>query len=187
MRQKLIETLENYQSFDDAEKQSVVQTLDLLKNHERCFWRDYIPKGHVTGSAFLLNKTFDKVLLTHHAILDRWLQFGGHADGDENIFNVATRECIEESGIENIKPITTDIFNVDVHPIPKSPKRNEEAHYHHDICFIFYTPEDTPFVISDESNDLKWFSMAEFNALKLEGHFLRMSQKWKTLLKSKAA
>lgn len=187
MRNQLIETLENYTPFDQDEALSVTKTIDLLKNHERCFWRDCIPTGHLTGSAFLFNKTLDKVLLTHHAFLNRWLQFGGHSDGDENTFNVAMRECIEESGIENIKAITHSIFNVDVHPIPENLKKNEAAHYHFDICFLFYLTEDTPFTISDESNDLKWFSIEEFKSLKLEGHFLRLSQKWEQLLQAKAA
>lgn len=190
MRDQLIENLKSYTPHNKNEAESVSKTIDLLQNHERCFWRDHFTPGHMTGSAFLLNKTYDKVLLTHHAVLNRWLQFGGHADGDENILNVAHREGVEESGIENIKPVNTDIFNVSCHAIPANPKRNEPEHYHHDVCFLFYVPDDTPFVISDESNDLKWFSLEELKELigddERGQRFKSMAQKWQNFLTAKA-
>ncbi len=185
-REKLIQALENYTAFDENEAKSVKKTLDLLKNHERCFWRDYIPRGHMTGSAFLLNKDLDKVLLTHHATLNIWLQFGGHADGDEDIFNVALKEGIEESGIDNIQALNKDIFSVSYHPIPANPKRGEDAHYHHDICFVFYVPDDTPYQISHESNALRWFTLEELKGLIRDDErgrrFANMAQKWEKIL-----
>lgn len=190
MRDQLIKTLETYTPFDQDESLSVTKTIDLLKNHDRCFWRDHFTPGHKTGSAFLLNKTLDKVLLTHHAILNFWMQFGGHADGDENILNVGYREGQEESGIENIKVITHNIFDIDVHAIPPNPKREEPEHFHYDVCFLFYVQDDTPFIISDESNDLKWFSLSEFKDLignDYSQRFKRMADKWEQLIQATAA
>src|SRR5689334_8610797 len=55
--------------------------------------------GHLTGSAWLVSADGERVLLTHHRKLDRWLQLGGHADGDADLARVALREAEEESGL----------------------------------------------------------------------------------------
>ena len=77
------------------------------------------------------------------------------------------------------------------HSIPENKKKSEAAHYHHDICFLFCVPDDTPFVISDESNDLKWFSMEDLKALisndERGKNFYRFLKKWEQFLASKAA
>ena len=39
--------------------------------------------------------------MTHHRKLRMWLQLGGHADGEKNLFKVALREAEEESGIQS--------------------------------------------------------------------------------------
>ncbi len=187
MRQELIKTLESYTPFDEDEASHVEKMLKLLKNYERCFWRDHFEPGHMTGAAFLLNKTFDKTLLTHHAILNKWMQFGGHADGDEDIQRVGYKEGVEESGIENIKLLRPEIFDISFHTIAENPKKNEPSHSHYDVCYLFYVPDDTPYVVSDKSNDLKWFSLEEIKALNLTGRMPRLIKKWEKLLTSKAA
>ena len=97
--------------------------LELL-NEPRCFYRDCFP-AHITGSALLLSADGDKVLMNHHKSLNMWMQFGGHADGDEDILAVAIRETMEESGIIAFKPITPNIVDLDIHEIPANVKKNE--------------------------------------------------------------
>lgn len=94
----------------------------------------------MTGSAWLLNPDGTKVLLTHHKKLNRWLQFGGHSDGESNTWNVALREVTEESGIQNIQFVSSDIFDVDIHTIPENSKKNEPEHKHYDIRFFIKSP-----------------------------------------------
>ena len=61
-------------------------------------------------------------LLTHHRKLDRWLQLGGHADGQWHVEEVALREAREESGLARFDIVPIDgvlmPFDVDVHEIP---------------------------------------------------------------------
>ena len=74
--------------------------------------------GHVTGSAFVLDAASGQVLLHHHRRLDRWLQLGGHDDGEHDPLATALREAREESGLPDLRPLTAAILDVDVHAIP---------------------------------------------------------------------
>jgi 8-oxo-dGTP pyrophosphatase MutT (NUDIX family) len=47
-----------------------------------------------------------------------WLQFGGHADGEVDLLQVALREFHEESGIIEEPKLYREILDVDVHNIP---------------------------------------------------------------------
>ena len=53
----------------------------FIDSHPDCFHRS-CQVGHITGSAWLVDMAGDRVLLAHHAKLTRWLQPGGHSDGD---------------------------------------------------------------------------------------------------------
>lgn len=42
--------------------------------------------GHITGSAFILNKEMDKALLILHGKYNKWVSPGGHVDEGETAF-----------------------------------------------------------------------------------------------------
>jgi 8-oxo-dGTP pyrophosphatase MutT (NUDIX family) len=146
-----------------------------------CFVRSCFP-GHFTGSALVVNADGSKALLHHHKNLDRWLQFGGHCDGDEDILRVAMREAVEESGIEGLIITARRPFDIDIHPIPANPKRGEPEHEHFDVRFMFIAPEDAVPQLSDESHELRWFSPEEMLALPIDGGLRRLVEKWHALL-----
>src|SRR5258708_920691 len=79
----------------------IKELLNLEKHGERVFYRDFFP-GHFTGSALIVDTALERILLTYHRKLDKWLQLGGHADGESRIWQVALREAQEESGIKEI-------------------------------------------------------------------------------------
>lgn len=126
--------------------------LELLES-EQSFHRDHLP-GHITGSAWIVNADRSHVLLVHHAKLNRWLQPGGHADGDENILRVATREAEEETGLTNISLFAPSIFDLDIHSIPARPDFPE--HLHFDVRFGFIASPKDALVLSNESHELEW-------------------------------
>lgn len=122
--------------------------------------------GHFTASAFIVNDQFDKVLLAHHKKLDKWLQLGGHADGEEDLRKVALAEAREESGLDNFlfwspervsSEFCSFIFDIDVHEIPKH--KSTAGHLHFDIRFLLIADEQEELQCSDESNELKWFDL----------------------------
>lgn len=110
-------------------------------------------EGHLTASALVVDAERRAALLTHHAKLGRWLQLGGHCDGDANLARAALREAIEESGIEDlaIDPVPID---VDVHAIPARAGVGE--HLHLDTRFVVVAPTGAVERCSDESLALRW-------------------------------
>lgn len=150
----------------------------FVRNHDDCFERSLLI-GHVTGSAWLVNKQRTHVLLTHHRKLNMWLQLGGHADGNSDILSVALREAQEESGITNIEPISDQLLDIDIHKIPA--RADEPEHYHYDATFAFCTIDTDEFIVSDESHALEWIEIAKLTDRTTEASMMRMASKWNTL------
>lgn len=151
------------------------QMIAFIEKHPDCFERT-LSIGHITGSAWLLNQKGDSVLLTHHAKLHLWAQLGGHCDGDPDVLRVALREAQEESGILGIVPLKNEIFDLDIHEIPM--RKQEPAHLHYDIRFLFQVISDEEFRISSESKNLQWFSKDLKDFPTQERSILRMHEKW---------
>ncbi len=115
-------------------------------------------EGHLTASAWVWSPDRQRVVLVHHKKLDRWLQPGGHADGDPNLAQVARREVEEETGLVKLTLMDEVPLDLDVHLIPKRP--GVPAHLHHDVRFLFHAHEET-LRCSEESNEVRWFTNEE--------------------------
>ncbi len=173
-RNYLLEKLKNYSPADAYENEMREKIISFVHQNSDCFERTLLV-GHITGSAFIVNKQRTHTLLTHHHKLNKWLQLGGHSDGDFNTLNVALREAEEESGLKNIVPISENIFDVDVHEIPA--RKNEPTHFHYDIRFLFETDSSQPLTISSESKDLAWIPLNDIENFTTEESVLRMVRK----------
>ncbi len=161
----------------------VARVTDLIAARPDCFYRTCFDPGHITGSALLVSADGTQVLMNHHRSLDKWICFGGHADGVEDVLEVARREVIEESGIAAIEAVSSAIFDVDVHPIPANPKKGEPAHEHFDIRYLFrvLSSQDGPaaFTVSGESRALKWCGYDEALRLSGDDSMRRLLRKWR--------
>ncbi|MEO7289450.1 MAG: NUDIX hydrolase [Jatrophihabitantaceae bacterium] len=113
--------------------------------------------GHLTASVVLLDQPGERVLLTLHPRVGAWVQLGGHIeDTDDSVLAAALREATEESGIVGIVLDPVPLY-LHVHPITCSlgvPTR------HFDVQFLGHAPAGAVPVISDESDDLRWFELA---------------------------
>ena len=176
-RSNLLHLLNSYSSRQKDEAATVRRLVDFVEAHSDCFERS-LSIGHITGSAWVINRAGTHVLLTHHKKLDRWLQLGGHADGNADILDAAQREANEESGLPGLKPISGGIFDIDIHLIPE--RKTEPAHYHYDIRFVFQASETDEYVVSDESHDLAWVDIQRLEDFTDEPSMLRMAEKWRT-------
>jgi 8-oxo-dGTP pyrophosphatase MutT (NUDIX family) len=172
-RELLIQELNSYSTKYREESEFIIQFLELLK-HARSHYRDHLP-GHVTASSWILNPGKTKVFLVHHAKLKKWLQPGGHADGDENVMEVALKEVLEETGLKNLKLLTPSLFDIDIHPIPA--RGNFPEHLHYDIRFAFETSESDKFSANNESLDIGWRKLDALEDIIEPGSSLRRMMK----------
>ncbi|HEX8040807.1 MAG TPA: NUDIX hydrolase [Chryseosolibacter sp.] len=178
-RSWLIESLEAYHSAYPAEDVFRAQFLVLLK-HPRAFFRDHLP-GHMTASSWIIGDKGKFALLTHHAKLDRWLQPGGHADGDENILAVARKEAREETGLATLELLNPQIFDIDIHPIPA--RSDFPRHFHYDIRFLFRANMNESFTVTAESKNLAWIPVEDLaSRTGANVSIMRMAEKVKALL-----
>jgi 8-oxo-dGTP pyrophosphatase MutT (NUDIX family) len=111
----MIEAFRRYRDQWQGEAATVAQFEVFLRTHADAFERSN-QAGHFTGSAWLVSSDGTRVLLMHHRKLDRWLQPGGHADGDADLARVALREAQEETGMADIR-LDGGIFDIDRHRI----------------------------------------------------------------------
>jgi 8-oxo-dGTP pyrophosphatase MutT (NUDIX family) len=156
-----------------AETACVDRFFELMNDHENCFDRTCWA-GHITGSAWVINRARTHVLLTHHRKLDLWVQLGGHSDSDEDTLGVATREAQEESGFA-VRVLDAGIFDLDIHEIPA--RKADPAHYHFDVRFVFEPRSSEQLQGSTESLDLAWVPFGDLSAYTSEESMLRMVDK----------
>lgn len=183
-KQLLLKKLYSYSSTDPHEEQMRKKIIRFIEDYDDCFERTLLV-GHITASALIVNKQKTHTLMTHHEKLEKWLQLGGHSDGDSNSLNVAMREALEESGLKTIKPISEEIFDVDVHEIPA--RKQEPAHFHYDIRFLFEADDTEGLCITTESKDLQWIPLKRIEEYTTEESVLRMIRKVNALTNGQIA
>ena len=167
----LVKQLTVYTPFNMQEKARHQQILTFLARYENGFHSKHLP-GHITGSAWVVNSRKTRTLMTHHIKLEKWLQLGGHADGSRDILGVAFREAEEESGLDSVRPLSLNIFDVDVHAIPE--RKNFPNHFHYDVRFLFEADETEPFHVSNESFNLQWIDLEEVKRFNDEDSIMRL-------------
>lgn len=169
----LKEAILQYITLYPSEETTAARYLALL-DHPDAFQRTHLP-GHITGSAFIVSGDFRQTLLVHHAKLNRWLQPGGHADGDTNVIGVALREAEEETGITRLELLSPTIYDLDIHPIPA--RKDFPAHDHYDIRYLIKASTLDIITVSEESHDVRWVDLAELERYNTEPSLLRLREK----------
>jgi 8-oxo-dGTP pyrophosphatase MutT (NUDIX family) len=181
-RKSLLDVLARYRAQHPDEAPTVDRMRALVELRPDCFERSCLP-GHVTGSAFVLSPDGRRTLLVLHRKLGRWLQPGGHADGESDLARVAVREAEEETGLSGFLLLGAAAgepfpFDLDVHAIPAH--RDEPPHEHHDVRFLLGAPTWGRPAASDESRAVAWFDLDELPALGADPSLLRMADKLRT-------
>lgn len=135
--------------------------------------------AHFTASAMVVSKDFKRVVLLHHKKLEKWLQPGGHADGQADLAQVALKEASEETGIEGLRLFSSShgvvALDLDIHEIPA--RKTDPQHYHYDVRFLIEATNSEKLVINHESNDLKWLTFEEVRKQTNERSVIRMLDK----------
>ncbi|MBI4881805.1 MAG: NUDIX hydrolase [Planctomycetes bacterium] len=182
-RAALLELLERYQCRWPGEEAAVGRVVDLTRSHADCLLRTCLP-GHITAAAWIVSPDGGSFLLTHHKKLGRWLQLGGHVDGEPLIHAAALREAQEESGMEHFILFHEDarplLVDVDVHVIPAHG--NEPRHEHHDLRYLLVAAPGQTARASHEAHELRWFPRARLAEAVGDESVQRLARKaWRLL------
>ena len=181
-RRALTALLSRYAAAPGADAALARRFLAFCAAHADCLLRSCAP-GHITASAWILSPDDRQCLLTHHRKLDRWLQLGGHVDGETHVERAALREAREESGMQQFELLAPGgavlPLDLDVHPIPA--RKGEPEHLHWDVRFLLRARPGQALVVSSESKDLRWVDAGALAALTDEESVLRLqrrAQQW---------
>ncbi|KZL90576.1 NUDIX hydrolase [Clostridium magnum] len=171
-----IKTYNPYNEQEEKDREIILKCID--KFHNILTRENEI--AHITSSAFVLNKTKDKVLMVHHNIYNSWSWTGGHADGEEDLLAVAIREVREETGVNNIRPVSSDIFSLDILTVLGHVKRGKYVapHLHLSVAYLVEADESELLIIKeDENSGVKWIPIEEVNAYSNEPHMQKVYSK----------
>jgi 8-oxo-dGTP pyrophosphatase MutT (NUDIX family) len=163
-------TLEAYEPRDAHQAEQRAFFLAWIDAHPDALHRSCLD-GHLTASALVLDHAGERALLTLHRKLGRWLQLGGHCDGDGNLAAAALREAIEESGIQGLEIDPTPI-DLDAHRIPA--RAGEPEHWHLDTRYLVRAPAGARELASEESLALRWLVVEPLAAFPIDDSVRRL-------------
>ncbi len=164
-----------YAPVDDDQAAVRARFLAFTDRHPDALHRHCAP-GHLTGSALVVSAAGDQVLLLHHAKLAKWLQPGGHADGDGNLVHVAWREATEETGIDGLAIHSVPI-DLDVHRVEPP---GEAPHDHFDVRFLVVAPAGAVAEGNHESTAMRWVRWNDVASLTSEAGLHRLVRAGRT-------
>ncbi len=154
--------LERYTPFNEQEEKDKALILHELKD-EKILYRSNLNE-HITVSAWVVNQSYDKVLMAYHNIYNSWAWLGGHADGEADLKKVALKEATEESGIQHTKIAYDDIFSVEVLTVDGHIKNGEyvSSHLHLNFTYLIVADENDALRIKeDENSNVSWLTFDE--------------------------
>jgi 8-oxo-dGTP pyrophosphatase MutT (NUDIX family) len=170
-RDHLNDLLNAHIASDSQEAGFIERMQALTAGPGDCFSRAHFDPGHFTASAFVLCPKGEQLLLIYHGKLERWLQPGGHVEpSDGDIVLAAIREVEEETGLCNLTPIGSGLFDVDIHTIPA--RKAEPEHAHFDARILLQAPR-FDFQAGSDATDAKWVPFNAINAIESDASVMR--------------
>ncbi len=137
-------------------------------------------EGHFTASAIILNPAMDKMLMVYHNIYQSLSWTGGHADGEQNLMQKAMDEAKEETGIQELIPLSSEILSVDILPVKAHVKRGRQIaqHWHYNVAYGFIASDKQALAIKpDENSQVCWVSLDTWKEQCSEPHMIPVYEK----------
>lgn len=169
LRQQLIA----YRPWNEQEERDREELLRRLDSHEDLYTRANTA-AHFTASAWVVSPDRSQVLMAYHKLYDSWAWLGGHADGERDLLSVALREVREESGLVNVRPVSPEIYSLEILTVDGHEKRGVyvSSHLHLNVTYLLEAdPADPVRRKPDENSAVGWFGLEEAVAASTEPWF----------------
>ena len=185
---EIYEQIKAYRPWNEQERQDQALILAFLERNPDAFYRSNL-LAHMTASAWVVNPQRSKVLMVYHRLYDSWSWAGGHADGEEDLLAVALREVREETGVQRLRPVTEEIYSLEVLTVDGHEKhgRYVPSHLHLNVTYLLEAEEDQPLRVCEaENSGVAWFSLADALSASTEPWFVeriynKLNEKLKVL------
>ena len=167
---KLYDQIAAYTPYNEQEERDQQLILNCLKEEKNIFTRENT-LAHMTASAWVVNPDRSKVLMCYHNIYHSWSWLGGHADGAEDLLQVALREVSEESGITDVRPVSPEIFSLEALTVEGHIKKGAyvSSHMHLNVTYLIEADDTAPLTHKpDENSAVAWFTPADAVAASTE-------------------
>ena len=119
---------------------------------------------HFSASAWVVNPARTHVLMLYHNIYNSWSWPGGHADGEEDLLSVALREVQEETGIARLRPLSQEIYSLEILTVNAHFKRGKyvSPHLHLNLTYLLEADDGQEIHSKpDENSAVRWFPLEE--------------------------
>lgn len=156
---KLINDIENFIPFNEQEERDKAVILQKLRTEPDIFSRDNLIM-HMSASAWVVSPDRKQVLMAYHNIYDSWSWLGGHADGETDLLKTAMKEVREESGLQNITPVSEDIYSLEILTVDGHEKKGKyvNSHLHLNVTYLIEADPSEPVREKpDENSGVAWF------------------------------
>lgn len=172
-RARLTAQIEEYHPANAQEAQDKGFILSCLARYDDVFLRSNA-LCHMTASAWITNARRDRVLMAFHNIYRSWSWLGGHADGEENLLEVALREAREESGLAQVRPVSERILSLEVLTVDGHIKRGQyvSSHLHLNLTYLIEADDAHALTVKpDENSSVAWFTPEDAVAASTEAWY----------------
>lgn len=156
----LYNTIKNYKPTNEQEERDRILMLEFIQNNSDCLERKN-QVAHFTTSIWTVNKERTKTLMVYHNIYDSWSWIGGHADGEEDLSQVALRELQEETGVKHATLVNKDIFSLEILTVDGHMKKGVyvPSHLHLNVTYLAEADESERLLVKEDENQaVKWWT-----------------------------
>lgn len=154
--------------------------LQLIKDSKTDLLTRDSASAHITSSGLIFNYNLDKVLMVHHNIYNTWAWTGGHADGDGDLLRVALKEAAEETGVDEIVPLSDKMISLDILPVWGHLKRGSyvSSHLHLSVAYALLASESSTLTVKeDENSGVRWIALDDLKEHVSEDYLLGVYRK----------
>ncbi len=120
--------------------------------------------AHMTASCWITNFERNKVLMAYHNLYNSFAWLGGHADGNFDLLQVAMTKAMEESSLSEVKPVSEEIYSMEVLTVDGHIKNGiyVPSHLHCNVTFLLEADDRLSVKAKpDENSAVCWFGTDE--------------------------